>query len=75
MNESPGQGMPGRHFYSSLAFFLQSFEIPNGSSDAERRLYLEFVRRLDAAGELKPGALTMIEDRFRQAAPGRVAFY
>jgi hypothetical protein len=22
VNESPGQGMPGRHFYSSLAFFL-----------------------------------------------------
>ena len=75
LNDAPGQGMPGRHFYSNLGFFLQSFEIPNGSTDSERRLYLEFVRRLDAAGELKPGALAMIEDRLRQAAPGRVAFY
>lgn len=75
LNEAPGQAMPGRHFYSSLGFFLQSFEIPNGSSDSERRLYVEFVRRLDAAGELKPGALAVIEDRFRHAAPGRIAFY
>lgn len=73
--ETPPHGRPGRHFYSNLAFFLQSFDIPDGSSDSERPLYLEFVRRLDAAGELKPGALATIEDRFRHAAPGRIAFY
>jgi hypothetical protein len=54
---------------------LHSLTIPNGSSDVERGLYLEFVRRLDATGELKSGALADIEERFRQAAPGRGAFY
>jgi hypothetical protein len=75
VREAPGQGVAGRQFYSNLGFFLQSFEIPSGSNDTERRLYLEFVRRQDAAGELKPGAVAMIEDRFRHAAPGRVSFY
>ena len=63
--ESPGEGTPGRQFYSNLGFFLQAFTIPNGSSNAERDLYLDFVRRLDAVGALKPGALTAIEERFR----------
>jgi hypothetical protein len=72
LKDAPPQGDIGRRFFSNLGFFLQAFEIPNGASDGEQTAYLEFVRRLDAAGELKPGALDRIEERFRQAGPGQI---
>jgi len=56
MAESPPPDAPGRRYYSNLAFFLQAFIVPMGSSYAEKALYVQFNQRLDAAGELKSGA-------------------
>lgn len=69
VNQAPRPDTPGRKFYSNLGFFLQSFWVPDGSNGEERRLYLEFVRRLDAAGALKPGSMQDVEERFRRARP------
>jgi hypothetical protein len=46
-------GSPGRKFYSNLGFFLHAFIVPLGSSYEEKSLYIEFIRRLDAAKSLK----------------------
>ena len=67
VDQAPRPDTPGRKFYSNLGFFLQAFTVPDGSNGEERALYLEFVRRLDAAGGLKPGALERIEEDFRRA--------
>jgi hypothetical protein len=69
--ETPPPDAPGRTFYSNFAFFLGNFTIPNGSNRAERALYLALIVRLDAAGELKPGARQTIEEAFRRASGGR----
>ncbi len=65
--EAPPPDAPGRRYYSNLGFFLQSFTVPLGSSHAEKSLYLQFIRRLDAAGALKPGAGQQIEEALRNA--------
>lgn len=65
--ESPRPDAPGRRYYSNLGFFLQSFSVPDGSSNEERALYLQFIERLDAAGMLKPGAREKITAEFRHA--------
>lgn len=51
----PSPDTPGRRFYSNLAFFLGGFWVPHGSSVEERRLYIVFIERLEAAGALKDG--------------------
>ena len=58
---------PGRRYYSNLGFFLQSFTPPGGSNYAEKTLYLQFIQRLDSAGELKPGARETVEQALRRA--------
>lgn len=65
--EAPPPDAPGRRYYSNLGFFLQAFVVPMGSSFVERALYLQFIRRLDAAGALKPGAGQQIEEALRNA--------
>ena len=65
LGQAPPHGDPGRPFYSNLGFFIQSFDVPGGSSDTERALYLQFVERLDAAGALKPGARDRVERLLR----------
>lgn len=64
---SPRPDSPGRRYYSNLDFFLQAFTVPNDSSYAEKEQYLSFVKKLDAAGELKAGALQPIEEALRHA--------
>jgi hypothetical protein len=59
--ETPPVGSAGRRFYSNLSFFLMAFEPPAGASHEEKRLYLQLVRRFDAAGALNPGARERIE--------------
>src|SRR4051812_9805806 len=54
MNEAPPADAPGRQYHVNLGFFLGAFTVPAGTSYAEKDLYLQFVRRLNAAGELKP---------------------
>ena len=61
VDQAPGPDRPGRHFYSNLGFFLQSFMVPNGSNSDERALYVQLIRRMDEAGELKPGVPERIE--------------
>ena len=56
MAHAPPPDAPGRRFYSNLGFFLGAFTVPMGSNQTERSHYIEFIKRLDAAGALKPGA-------------------
>jgi hypothetical protein len=65
--EAPAPDSPGRSYYSNLGFFLQAFTPPAGASLTEYGYYLEFARRLDAAGKLKKGALATIEGDFARA--------
>lgn len=65
--ETPPPNAPGRGYYSNLAFFLQCFGVPGGSSYAEKGLYLKLIARLDTTGILKPGAREKIESDLRQA--------
>ena len=58
--QAPPPNSPGRRYYSNLGFFLQGFTVPMGSSQTERSLYMSFIRRLDAAGALKPGVAPQI---------------
>lgn len=67
VDQAPPPDAPGRTYYSNLAFFLDSFSIPAGSDHIERKLYLQFIQRLDAAGELKPGARQKIEETLLQS--------
>lgn len=64
---APRPDSPGRRYYSNLGFFLQSFSVPDGSNYAEKAQYLRFVKQLDAAGELKAGALQGIEEALQHA--------
>jgi len=70
VGQAPPPDAPGRRFYSNLGFFLNDFAVPNGSGSDERRLYLQLVQRIDAAGGLKPSALAPIE-RVIKASLGR----
>ena len=64
---APPPDSPGRRYYSNLGFFLQSFAVPMGSSRGERAMYLQFIRRLDAAGALNPGAAEPIIENLQRA--------
>ena len=57
----PQQDVPVRKFHTNLLSFLQDFTVPKGSNPEERSLYLELIRRFDAAGELKPGMKCQVE--------------
>jgi len=48
---------PSRPFYSNLGWFLGTFDPPGNASAQEKRLYIELLKRMDAAGELKQGVL------------------
>ncbi|KYF96109.1 hypothetical protein BE20_04455 [Sorangium cellulosum] len=62
------EGTPGRKFYSNFGTFLvKSFMIPDGAGYAELLLYLDFLQRLVASGELKPEYLSEIEGPIRRA--------
>ena len=67
VGEAPPADSPGCRYYSNLGFFLQAFTVPNGSSYAEKALYLNFIKRLDAAGALNPGAGQSVQDELRRA--------
>ena len=56
----------GRNHYTNLLFFLDTLSPPGGASGEENRLYIEVARRMDAAGELKPGTFEQVEARLRQ---------
>jgi hypothetical protein len=62
IKEAPPPDVPGRRYYSNLGFFLQNFTVPEGSSYQEKELYFQFIRQLDAAGELKPGAAQKVQE-------------
>ena len=70
LKESPLPDRPGRRFYSNLDFFLTNFVVPAGSNEEERRLYLQFIQRLVAAGEINPGDGDKIEEVLRRAIAG-----
>jgi hypothetical protein len=64
----PAVDTSGRPFASNFAFFWgHEFMIPGSACEAELREYLGLVRRLDANGELKPGALADVERRLTEA--------
>jgi hypothetical protein len=53
---APRPDAPGRKFYSNFGYFLyHDFSLPAGADGTERGYYAAFIRRLDAAGTLKPG--------------------
>jgi hypothetical protein len=55
LDSPPEPDSPARSFYSNLRFFLQEFIVPSRAGREEREGYVLFIKRLDAAGELKPG--------------------
>jgi hypothetical protein len=55
LDSPPEPDSPARSFYSNLRFFLQEFIVPSRAGREERAGYVLFIKRLDAAGELKPG--------------------
>jgi hypothetical protein len=67
VDEAPRPGTPGRRFYSNLGYFLRCFGPPAGASQAEKALYTQLLRRLDEAGQLKPGVRQSREDALRRA--------
>jgi hypothetical protein len=71
VKEAPPPDSPGRRYYSNLGFFLQAFTVPEGSSYAEKELYLRFIEQLDAAGALKLGAAQRAEEELRRAMEAR----
>jgi hypothetical protein len=66
-NEAPPPDSPGRSYYSNLGFFLSSFMVPAQSNVEERKLYLQFIQRLIAAGEVMPEIGNEVEDALRRA--------
>jgi hypothetical protein len=64
-------GGPGRRFYSNLGFFLQAFIPPDGASAVELGLYIQLIERMDAGGELKPGAREQVVADLRAAIARR----
>ena len=46
--------------------------LPDGASRSELELYLQFIRRLDDSGQLKPGARKVVEQGLLAAIPSRV---
>src|SRR5215216_395182 len=73
--ETPPPDAPGRRYYSNLAYFLQCFGVPGGSSYAEKGLYLKLIARLDSTGILKPGAREEIESKLRHAMEAEMPSY
>jgi hypothetical protein len=65
MRNTPSQSDPGRKYYANLGFFMDGFRFPAGAGATELGLYVEWVRRMDAAGELKAGALPAVEQQLR----------
>jgi hypothetical protein len=59
--ESPPLDSPGRNFYTNLAFFLDTFTPPASSNDEEKTLYIQLLRTLDKAGDLRTGERQRIE--------------
>ena len=43
----------GRKYYANLNFFLESFNVPSGSSYSERLNYIQFIQRLDESDTSK----------------------
>jgi hypothetical protein len=66
-DQAPREGAPGRRYYSNLGFFLQNFAVPEGSNSEERRHYVRLIKRMDAEGWLKRGALEEILAKFAEA--------
>jgi hypothetical protein len=55
--EAPGPDGPGREYYSNLGHFVMTFGVPGGASAAELRLYIDLMKRMDAAADppIAPG--------------------
>jgi hypothetical protein len=64
---APSPDAPGRRYYANLGTFLQHFQVPVRSTYAEKELYLDLVRRLDAAGQLRPGVRNELEGALQRA--------
>lgn len=67
IEQMPRPDSPGRRYYTSLDFFVKTFNVPGGSSYEERLLYLQFIQRLVAAGKLNPEVGQEVEAKLRRA--------
>jgi hypothetical protein len=65
--QAPPESHPGRKYYSNLGFFLQTFAPPAGANMEELQLYLGLLERINAAGQLKPGAFEPLRDALNRA--------
>ena len=68
---APPQDSSGHKYYSNFGKFLMDFTAPNSASLDEYSLYLAFIQKMDAAGELPPGARKKIEKDLRRAMAQR----
>ena len=55
VEQAPNHETAGRKYYANLSFFLQSFNVPSGSSQNERLNYIQFIQRLDESDTSKVG--------------------
>jgi len=67
VNDAPSPDSPGRRYYSNLGFFMQTFAPPDGSSNREKALYIQLLKKIDQEGALKPGSFEGLEQSLRRA--------
>jgi hypothetical protein len=67
----PAPGESGGEYYSNLLILVGSdfTKIPPQVTSFEKQLYLDLIRRLETAGQLKEGATAEIESAFNSVLP------
>jgi hypothetical protein len=63
----PPESHPGRKYYSNLGFFLTTFAPPKGGTMEEIQLYLRFLERMNAAGQLRQGVFDTLRNALKLA--------
>lgn len=72
IGNAPPPDSPGRPFYSNFAnFFGNNFVAPGGASADELILYIGFIERLVAAGQVRPEDGTTVIEGLRKAPTHR----
>lgn len=66
-DEVPPKGSASQRYYRNFAYFMREFDPPHGASREELVLYLAMIERLDAKGQLAPGARETVVATLRRA--------
>ena len=60
----------GRKYYANLNFFLESFNVPSGSSYSERLNYIQFIQHLNESDTSKVGKVEEILKALQKSLDG-----